>query len=314
MGPDAAHVRRRDTTGPTRSGCCSRTAPMPARTRANVNLSEEAARDQAAQKKRNEVLISFMPQERARLGRRRAEGAPPRRRPRIAALAGSWRWRRGGGGGRMQPRGSRSRRRRCRPAIDSGRAVMNAAGAAKGPVTEVVDTINGGVAGYADVGRRRGRPDGAAPRRAPGEPRTRRRRCSTAAPTSTTPSLGDHTTPLLIAAINGQFDVAMLLIERGADPNLASNAARRRSTPTINTAVGAADALPAAAGDAEPEGDVPRRDEGAAQGAARTRTRASRRIRGTSRSTTAATPTAASRTSTARRRSGARRTRPTSTR
>jgi ankyrin repeat protein len=33
---------------------------------------------------------------------------------------------------------------------------------------------------------------------------------------------GDDTPPLLMAAINGQFDVAMLLIERGADPNRAS--------------------------------------------------------------------------------------------
>jgi uncharacterized protein len=33
---------------------------------------------------------------------------------------------------------------------------------------------------------------------------------------------GDHTSPLLMAAINGQFDMAMFLIARGADPNLAS--------------------------------------------------------------------------------------------
>ena len=34
---------------------------------------------------------------------------------------------------------------------------------------------------------------------------------------------GDETSPLLIAALNGQFDVAMTLIEQGADPNLAAN-------------------------------------------------------------------------------------------
>jgi uncharacterized protein len=33
---------------------------------------------------------------------------------------------------------------------------------------------------------------------------------------------GDDTTPLLMATINGQFDVAMLLTEKGADPNRAS--------------------------------------------------------------------------------------------
>ena len=37
-------------------------------------------------------------------------------------------------------------------------------------------------------------------------------------------SSGDHTTPLLIATINGHFDLASTLVERGADPNLASNA------------------------------------------------------------------------------------------
>src|SRR5690606_37441052 len=33
---------------------------------------------------------------------------------------------------------------------------------------------------------------------------------------------GDGTSPLLIAIMNGQFDLAKLLIERGADPNLAA--------------------------------------------------------------------------------------------
>lgn len=35
---------------------------------------------------------------------------------------------------------------------------------------------------------------------------------------------GDHTSPLLMAAINGQFDIALKLIERGADPNVTSTA------------------------------------------------------------------------------------------
>ena len=37
-------------------------------------------------------------------------------------------------------------------------------------------------------------------------------------------STADRTTPLLIATINGQFDVAKYLIDHGADPNLASDA------------------------------------------------------------------------------------------
>ena len=42
------------------------------------------------------------------------------------------------------------------------------------------------------------------------------------------PSAGDGTTPLLMAAINGQFDLALELIRRDADPNAASDA---RTTP-----------------------------------------------------------------------------------
>jgi len=38
------------------------------------------------------------------------------------------------------------------------------------------------------------------------------------------PSGGDHTSPLLIATLNGHFDLAMELLGRGADPNLASDA------------------------------------------------------------------------------------------
>ena len=37
-------------------------------------------------------------------------------------------------------------------------------------------------------------------------------------------SAGDHTSPLLMATINGHFDLAKLLLERGANPKLASDA------------------------------------------------------------------------------------------
>jgi ankyrin repeat protein len=36
-------------------------------------------------------------------------------------------------------------------------------------------------------------------------------------------SAGDRSSPLLVAAINGQFDIGTMLLERGADPNLGSN-------------------------------------------------------------------------------------------
>jgi ankyrin repeat protein len=37
------------------------------------------------------------------------------------------------------------------------------------------------------------------------------------------PSDGDHASPMLVATINGQYDLAMTLIARGANPNLASD-------------------------------------------------------------------------------------------
>ncbi len=47
-----------------------------------------------------------------------------------------------------------------------------------------------------------------------------------------TPS--DGTTPLLMATINGQFDLAMLLLEQGADPTLASDAGATPLFAAIN--------------------------------------------------------------------------------
>jgi ankyrin repeat protein len=45
---------------------------------------------------------------------------------------------------------------------------------------------------------------------------------------------GDHTSPLLMATINGQFDMAKMLLERGANPKLASDAGATPLYITIN--------------------------------------------------------------------------------
>lgn len=45
---------------------------------------------------------------------------------------------------------------------------------------------------------------------------------------------GDHTSPMLMATINGQFDLAKLLLDRGADPKLASDAGATPLYATIN--------------------------------------------------------------------------------
>ena len=47
-------------------------------------------------------------------------------------------------------------------------------------------------------------------------------------------SEGDHTSPLLMAAINGHFDLAMKLLARGADPKLASDAGATPLYAAIN--------------------------------------------------------------------------------
>jgi ankyrin repeat protein len=49
------------------------------------------------------------------------------------------------------------------------------------------------------------------------------------------PMAGDGSTPLVMAAINGQFDIAKMLIDRGADPNLTAKGAISPLWATINT-------------------------------------------------------------------------------
>jgi len=49
------------------------------------------------------------------------------------------------------------------------------------------------------------------------------------------PTAGDGTQPLLLATINGHFDLAMQLFERGADPNLANDANATPLYTVINT-------------------------------------------------------------------------------
>ena len=47
-------------------------------------------------------------------------------------------------------------------------------------------------------------------------------------------SAGDHTSPLLMATINGQFDIAKTLLAKGANPKLASDAGNTPLYATIN--------------------------------------------------------------------------------
>jgi ankyrin repeat protein len=48
------------------------------------------------------------------------------------------------------------------------------------------------------------------------------------------PTAGDHTTPLLIATVNGHFDLGKTLLDHGADPNIASEAGATPLYAAIN--------------------------------------------------------------------------------
>jgi ankyrin repeat protein len=204
-----------------------------------MNLNEQTARDQAAARKRGEVLFSFLPkniQDSMKAVRVKDSIANAN----AATTGGAFG--QGGGAGRpgagrgatqLIPQGWQFTPSQLAAAIDSGRAVLSQAAAGKGPVTEEVDTLNGGVAGFlGSVGGvggltplhhavRQGSIDAAIALIEGG-----------ADINDQTPV--DHTTPLLMATINGQFDVAMKLIERGADPNIASTTGITPLYATIN--------------------------------------------------------------------------------
>ena len=58
---------------------------------------------------------------------------------------------------------------------------------------------------------------------------------------------GDNASALLVATVNGQFDLAATLLERGANPNLARRERRRAALRRDQPDVGAASRLSAAA-------------------------------------------------------------------
>ena len=206
-----------------------------------VNLTEDAAREQAGTKKRNEVLIAFMPQSRkdsvAAAAKAQAHAdsiAAAEAGPNAAAFA-----RRGGGGGGGGGRGGPQPKGPFTPeqiqaAIDSGRLAETVRPASNAQVTEEVDTLNGAVAGYAGTVGGVGGFTALHHAARQGNVEAARALLDGGADINDT-SRADHTTPLLIATINGQFDVAMLLVQRGANPNIASNVGMTPLYATINT-------------------------------------------------------------------------------
>ena len=79
------------------------------------------------------------------------------------------------------------------------------------------------------------------------------------------PSPGDQATPLLVAVINGHFDLAAYLLDKGANPNLVSDAGRVAAVCGAQRAVGADCRVSAAARLPAAVTRLSRRDEAAAR-------------------------------------------------
>jgi uncharacterized protein len=207
-----------------------------------VDLAARTAREQAASRKRNEVMFAFLPQHvkdsilkasapaapaAAATPATPAAGTPPAVAPAAAATPAAPDAR----AALRAPPTNYLTAEQIQMAIDSGRAVL----AAQGDAGEVVsDTTDGRVAGFeASVGGMGGFSalhhavrqghinatlallDGGA---------------DINMQTAT-----DSTSPLLMATINGHFDLAMELIKRGADVTLQSTAGLTPLYAAVNT-------------------------------------------------------------------------------
>ncbi len=185
------------------------------------SVTEDAAREQAATKRRNEVLISFDPPgsipDSAALKKMAADFGPA-----AAAAAG-----------RRVPKGPFTAAQ-MQAAIDSGRAAVARLNTPRGPVVEVVDSINGGVSGYLGSVGAVGGLSALHHAVRQGNLNAVLALLDGGAPINDTTGV-DRSTPLLLAAINGQFDVARTLIERKAEVNMASALGMTPLYAVINT-------------------------------------------------------------------------------
>ncbi|MBV9880194.1 MAG: ankyrin repeat domain-containing protein, partial [Gemmatirosa sp.] len=209
-----------------------------------VNLTEQAARQQAAEKKRNAVLISFEPPARhdsaeadfkraSTAARAAAQAAAPRSGDPAALVTNAPQ-----GGGLAfrlpvrEPRGPFTPEQ-IQAAIDSGRAVLQSPVVPTDSVREQVDTLNGGVQGYVKQVGSVGGLTALHHAARQGSVAAALALVAGGAKLDDT-SYVDRMTPLLVATVNGQFDVALRLVERGADPNAASSYGMTPLYATIN--------------------------------------------------------------------------------
>jgi ankyrin repeat protein len=204
-----------------------------------VSLTEQASQEQAATRKRNEVMASFQPKP---PGRDSAAGTPAVARTDSAKTASPAPAPAMGGGGGYGGAGPSAAApgppkkpltpSQVQAAIEAGRTLLTAAPNAGIKVED--DTTDGQVAGYAGTVGNMGGLSALHHAVRQGNLEAVAALLDGSADINQ-PSEGDHTTPLLLATINGQFDVAMRLIERGANPNLASTAGATPLYTTINT-------------------------------------------------------------------------------
>lgn len=211
------------------------------------SVQEETAREQAAEKKRNEVLMSFEPpkvRDSIIVAFKKDSADQINQRARALQdlansgygtiqLQGSQQLFFGRGPRTPQPKGPFTPAQ-ILAAVDSGRAVLLNPASAKGPAVEQVDTLNGGVAGFANAVGGVGGLSALHHAVRQGNLQAVIALLDAGANINDT-SLVDRTTPLNMAAINGQFDVAMELVKRGADPNIAQHNGMTPLYATVNT-------------------------------------------------------------------------------
>jgi ankyrin repeat protein len=217
----------------------------------SVNLSDELARQQAAARKRNEALIAALPEKqrdsiKAAMAKAAADaaarnsfapaagaaGAPAA----GAAVADAGRGGGGGGGGGRGGGGTPPTNlltpTQIQQAILVGREAFDAPAAPK--TIEQTELLEGNVAGYEGTVGSMGGLTALHHAARQGNIAAAMALVDGGAPINA-PSATDSTTPLVMALINGQFDLAMQLVKRGADVKLATTAGLTPLYAVLNT-------------------------------------------------------------------------------
>ena len=203
----------------------------------SVDLSEAQAREQAATRRMNDVLRSFLPAtQRDSLAKATAALAAalpvgPDPIPAAPNVTGVQQQPQGGRGAPPPPT-DKLTPAQIQEAVVAGRVVLMAPPTK--PATEEADTADGQVAGYAGTVGAMGGLTALLHAARQGNINAAIALVDGGADINEASS-GDGTTPLLLATINGQFDVALKLIERGANVKLASSAGATPLYTTINS-------------------------------------------------------------------------------